>query len=388
MARRRYQKGSLVPTKGIPSNGRWIARWREDVIQADGTITRPYSWEVLGTIKDYPTRRLALRALEARLSTINSPRYRPRPTVAFKEFSERWVKSVLSQHKPSTQSSIRSQLRKWLVPKLGECELKDLDGQALQEFVCSCTCGAKTIRNLVMTLRMMWNSAKAWGYVAHDPFAGLVLPKITKREQPHFGIEAAKAIIERAEPPYDLALWTLFETGIRRGEVCALDVGDVHLDLTVLVVRRSRWGKHIAGNKSNRKRVCALSPQLAEKLRSLVVGRGPEEPLFTTKRGKRLHPDNFVKRVLKPILVELKLEGGAQGFRHGNATLLDRIGAPMAIRQSRLGHVDPETTMGYTHLVTADERALAHELGKILHVNERNGQDKGPAPKMLTQLIQ
>src|ERR1043165_803789 len=71
MARRRYQKGSLVPTKGIPSNGRWIARWREDVIQADGTITRPYSWEVLGTIKDYPTRRLALRALEARLSTIN-----------------------------------------------------------------------------------------------------------------------------------------------------------------------------------------------------------------------------------------------------------------------------------------------------------------------------
>jgi len=80
MARRRYQKGSLVPKTGVPRNGLWVGRWREDVIQADGTITRPYKWEVLGTIRDYPTRKLALRALEARLSTVNSPTYRARPT--------------------------------------------------------------------------------------------------------------------------------------------------------------------------------------------------------------------------------------------------------------------------------------------------------------------
>src|SRR5690348_4691163 len=79
MARKRYQRGSLIPANGIPASGRWVARWREDVIQADGTITRPYRWEVLGTIKDYPTRKLALRALESRLSNINSLGYRPRP---------------------------------------------------------------------------------------------------------------------------------------------------------------------------------------------------------------------------------------------------------------------------------------------------------------------
>src|SRR5262245_29532264 len=82
-ARRRYQRGSLLPKAGIPTNGLWIGRWREDVIQSDGTIIRPYKWEVLGTIGDYPTRRLALRALEARLSTINSPTYRARPTAMF-----------------------------------------------------------------------------------------------------------------------------------------------------------------------------------------------------------------------------------------------------------------------------------------------------------------
>jgi hypothetical protein len=38
----------------------------------------------------------------------------------------------------------------------------------------------------------------------------------------------------------------------------------------------------------------------------------------------------------------------------------------MAVRQERLGHVDERTTMGYTHLVTADDVRVAGELGALL----------------------
>ena len=55
----------------------WIGRWREDVI-VNGEIKRVLGWNPLGTIKDYPTRKLALRALEDRLLTINNVSYRPR----------------------------------------------------------------------------------------------------------------------------------------------------------------------------------------------------------------------------------------------------------------------------------------------------------------------
>src|SRR5258708_13515237 len=129
MARRRYQRGSLVPNRGVPSNGLWVGRWREHVIQANGIITRPYKWEVLGTVQDYPTRKLAQRALEARLSTINSPTYRARPTSTFAEFANRWEATVLSQHKPRTQSSTRSKLPKWLLPHLGKYTLHYLHRQ-------------------------------------------------------------------------------------------------------------------------------------------------------------------------------------------------------------------------------------------------------------------
>jgi len=129
------------------------------VIQADGTITRPYKWEVLGTIRDYPTRKLALRALEARLSTVNSPTYRARPTATLAEFASRWDATVLSQHKTQYAKLTRSQLRKWLLKDLGNCALKDLTAETAS--VCFwLPLQFQDDRNLVATLRMMWNSAR------------------------------------------------------------------------------------------------------------------------------------------------------------------------------------------------------------------------------------
>ena len=69
----------------------------------------------------------------------------------------------------------------------------------------------------------------------------------------------------------------------------------------------------------------------------------------------RLEPDNFFKRALKQVLRKLGLEGGAHAFLHENATLLDSLCAPMAVRQERFGHVDAGISMGFTHFVTADD---------------------------------
>jgi hypothetical protein len=59
-------------------------------------------------------------------------------------------------------------------------------------------------------------------------------------------------------------------------------------------------------------------------------------------------------------------QGAAHAFRHGNATLLDSLHAPMAVRQERLGHVDARSAMENTHVVTADKVRVAGELGALL----------------------
>ena len=367
MARKRFQRGQLI------LRGRrhpvWVGRWREDVIR-DGKIERVHMCETLGTKTDYPTRKLAQRALEDRLSTINNVSYRPRPVAKFSEFAARWQKIVLTQYKPSTQPPIRSQLRKHLIPKLGGLAMKDLTGELMQSFVSDCELSPKTVRNLVATLRIMWNSAKAWGYVGHDPFGSLVLPDWDAPEQPSFSAENIKRIIAAAEPPYDTVFWLVAQTGIRRGEVCGLDVGHVDLASREIVAKRSRSGRHITDTKSRKPRIFSISPRLADRLSPFVAERNPDEPLFLSAEGKRLHPENLVKRKLKPLLKQLGLEGGLHAFRHGNATAQDRLQTPMKVRQQRLGHVSPGTTMGYTHLIGDDDRRLVEQLDDLFCPDE------------------
>jgi len=54
MARRRFQQGSLFQ-RGTRQK-LWVARWWEDVIQADGTLGRMRRPEVIGTVAEFPTR--------------------------------------------------------------------------------------------------------------------------------------------------------------------------------------------------------------------------------------------------------------------------------------------------------------------------------------------
>jgi hypothetical protein len=54
---------------------------------------------------------------------------------------------------------------------------------------------------------------------------------------------------------------------------------------------------------------------------------------------------------------------------------MDRENVPMRIRQDRLCHVDPNTTLGYTHGVSADDCAAAARLGETLCPNVSKGEN-------------
>ena len=272
MARRRYQEGQLL-LKGKKKKV-WVGRWREDMIGPDGTRYRVRRSEVLGTLRDYPTRRLAKRALDQRISEakVNSLDYKARPTATFLEFALKWEKDVLSQLKPSTQSADRSRLKKHLIPDLGETSMKDLSSQRLQALIAQKTrsIGPKSVKNLIALLRMMWNQAKAWGYVIHDPFGSLVLPELNPLNERAFSLQEMKTIIDAAQEPYKTLYWISAELGDRGGEAFALTVPNLLLDNAAIRICQSVWRGRIQTVKSKKgNRVCEISPQLVEHLRNL-----------------------------------------------------------------------------------------------------------------------
>ena len=373
MARRRFQRGSIL-LRGKRKQ-KWVGRWREDVINKQGEWLRINRKEVLGTKSDFPTKKLALRELERRIAPINGANYRALRIATFAEFAKIWKDNALTQHKQSTQLAVRSQLKKWLVPYFGTYAMREIGGQAIQMFVQRCTLAPKSCRNLVITLRMMWKSAKAWDYVSHDPFEGLVLPRIARQARFFFTLDEVQRIIATASGPLKSFYWLAAETGMRAGELCGLRIDDVDLERCVINVKQTVWRGRIQTPKTvNSIRQFAISPKLAFHLREYVSMWRPNRLnlVFATKNETPWDQNLIVKRKLHPLLESLGIRRcGLHAFRHTNGSLMDRLNAPMKIRQERFGHAPGSniTLAIYTHAVDADDRLLAEQLGEMLCPN-------------------
>lgn len=368
MARKRYQKGYLF-LRGKKLQV-WVGRWLEDVIGPGNKIIRVHKSEVIGTKADF-TKRLAQRELDVRLSRINSLNYQPQKVIWFADLAERWKRNIMSNYKPSTKSGMKSSVNKWLLPQFGQLQIQQITTEMLQQFLSNARVKPKTVRNLFITFKLMWATAKAWGYAEKDICEGIVLPTMNVPEKKWFTQGQMKQIICEANEPYKSMFWICAETGIRGGELCALKVEDLNLDHRVLTVRRSVWKGELQTTKSKKGvRTFAISSQLREHLNSYVINHwkdNPEKLFFCTREGTPYNNRDIVDQVLHPILVRLGIaRAGLHAFRHGNATIMDGLNAPMRVRQDRLGHEKAETTLGYTHAISEDDRRVADEIGNIL----------------------
>jgi len=122
--------------------------------------------------------------------------------------------------------------------------MKDLTAQRIQVMIArkAGLISPKSLRNLIALLgMMMWNQAKAWGYVQHDPFVGLVLPERDPLNERCLTLGEVRALIVAANEPYKTYYWILAETGVRAGEIGALQATNLLLDQGAIRIAQSVW---------------------------------------------------------------------------------------------------------------------------------------------------
>jgi len=182
-------------------------------------------------------------------------------------------------------------------------------------------------------------------------------------------------VIAEADEPFRTFYWIATETGMRAGELCGLRTTDIYPENCVIAVRQSAWRSVLQTPKTNNAvRWFPISPRLTAHLQSFLKSWRPNEKhlLFVNTIGGPLAPCNIVRENLKPLLKKLNIERphrcGIHAFRHISGTLLDRINAPLKIRQERLGHAlgSSITVDLYTHTVPEDHRRVALQLGELL----------------------
>src|SRR3974390_3254505 len=149
MASKRYQQGSIRFDK---RRNAWIVRYREDMIQPDGTVvrTRP---QLVWSKSEVPTLPLAKRRLAAILDPINDYDYAPMRMATVSEFAKKWREEVLAKFKPSSAQAGTSHLDAHIIPKLGALRLEQLGPENQQKFVNSLAgCSRETVVNVLKPL--------------------------------------------------------------------------------------------------------------------------------------------------------------------------------------------------------------------------------------------
>ena len=384
MARRRYQKGSV-----ILRGSNWYGRYRESIVGHDGHEVRIRRSVILGSKRDFPTKRLAERRLEVFIAPINSISYRPGRVATVEEFAERWRIEILSKRKPSTIHAAESHLRNQILSILGKIRLSDLGTENQQGFVTrlSGTVARKTLLSVLGTLSSMLNTAQNWGYVSQGvSFSKLALPeRSVKEEARRFTADQARSIIAMANGQFRVMFAIAAMTGLRAGEILGLQARDIDFERRQLHVRRSVWrGKPQTPKSVNSEAVLPIPDQLVEIVKPHVESlENSTGWLFVNGRGHLFIAENVVRQALVPILDALKIQRcGFHAFRHTHTSLLLQSGAPVPVTQAQLRHSDPRVTIGiYGHIIGDDHRGAVEKVASMLDPN-------GPNAKAQTQMIQ
>jgi integrase/recombinase XerC len=155
-------------------------------------------------------------------------------------------------------------------------------------------------------------------------------------------VEAALALRDAA------IMELLYATGIRVGELCGLDLGD--LDEERRTVR-------VLGKGGRERTVPAGLPAIravrawAREGRPVIVTPGGGFALFLGARGGRLDP-RIARRVVHASIAAVPgtPDSGPHGLRHAAATHLLEGGADLRSVQEILGHASLTSTQIYTHV--------------------------------------
>jgi integrase/recombinase XerC len=217
------------------------------------------------------------------------------------------------------------------------------------------------------TLALLLSAWRGWfrWLVRHrglraNPVLGIRAPKAGRPLPKALSVEATQKLLEgreAADPAArrDRAMFELlYSSGLRVGELVALDVGDGRLDLA--------QGEVTVTGKGSKTRTVPVGAKARAALNTWMETRGTmasagEKALFVGSRGRRISAAVVAARLRRWA----QAAGAAEHvhphmLRHSFATHLLQSSQDLRAVQELLGHASISTTQVYTHL---DFQALA-----------------------------
>ena len=275
----------------------------------------------------------------------------------------------------NARSNYQSYLNNWIYPALGEMRLQDITPAQINELLLSMQAQKKshsTVIKCYTVLRSLFKMAYLDDTLDRNPVDKVERPK-PRKDEPQRNTEAYTAdelkyileCLEHEPLKWRVLVLLLIDTGMRRGECCALQWKDVDFSANTITVSGNLCytpakGVYLDTPKNSKNRTIDIDPAIMSMLRDLQAEQAesclsrfvfsqnnspdPIHPQSPTRYLKR-----FSERYNVPALHPHKL-------RHSFASVAITSGADIASVSEKLGHSDKAVTLRmYTH---ADKESI------------------------------
>jgi integrase len=320
-------------------------------------------------------------------------RSREAPRLTVHAYGDRWLREhVAINCKPRTRELYASVFKRHIYPALGDLPLADVTRERLRELLAT-KAGAglsrATLSNIIIPTRAMLNAAVDDGRIPGNPAVRLGrysrgLTEQDARKVTALTTEELSAVLGAAlkhYPEYADVLHVLAWTGLRLGEACGLQWGDLDAAGGFLEIRRAiSYRQHrilVGAPKSGQARRVdvprGLVVRLAERrsirqAEAALAGHEVAPWIFPAPidGANPMNPAFMRFKVWYRVLEHAKLRDvRLHDLRHTYASLLLQAGEPIAYVKEQLGHSSIQVTVDlYGHFVPGANRAAVDRLAE------------------------
>lgn len=345
-------------------------------------------------IKGGRTRKEAEAKRDAARHAVNRGTYVAPQDLTVGAYLDTWIAAHSVELKPSTTRSYRDKIRVYLKPAIGHERIQALSPSRLSVVFRELhehggkdgkPLSPRSVEFARAVLRRAMSDAVVDRIIEVNPVTGSKTPKRDgKPVHTTWTGAQLQTFLDKVAGTRWFPLWQLAAaTGMRRGELMALDWDHVDLEAGIVSIEWSTaqlGQERVRTTPKNHERrkvqidartVTALKAwrkkQAEERLAWGAAYKDTDGLVFTWEDGRPVLPDYVSKTFLK-VQAGLELPRLVlHGLRHTHATILLRDGVPVHIVSKRLGHKDPSVTLNvYADVIPDDDTSAVDVFSKAV----------------------
>ena len=294
--------------------------------------------------------------------------------ILFKNLVENYLADCTQRLKATTLLQKRMIFKTYIVPTFGGYPLADITPLFVrnwQNALLKRDLKPRYLRAINVQLVAVLNYAVKYYGLQRNPavLAGNIGMLKQEKAIQFYTLDQFRKFLPCVPQKYQLVFKILFFTGLRIGELLALNVGDFDADAGTLNVNKTfsdslKITQPPKTPKSNR--IVTLPPFLIHEISDYITTR-----FYNPQPGERLFFWLIHKEILRYTANNAAAAAGLpqirlHDFRHSHASLLIDMGLPPLVISERLGHESVKTTLEiYSHLYPDRAATVAEKLEKF-----------------------